>query len=86
MWLMTILSHSTLSFREHAGAITRVYKERSQKIMDALKKRSLRLSSLVSVEGKVSEAGGKNEKWANLTLVTKSKENTERLVELPQST
>ena len=83
MWLMTIMAPSPqilLSFREHAGAITRVYKEKSQRIMDALKKRSLRLSSLVSVEGNVSEAGGK--KCGNLTLITKSMENTERLVEL----
>ena len=69
---------SSPSFREHAGAITRVYKEKSQKIMDALKKRSLRLSSLETFEGKVSDAAGKNEKLASITVGTKSGVNNER--------
>ena len=62
--------------------MTRVYKEMSQRIMDALKKRSLRLTSLESVEGKVSS--DTTEKCANITLITNSKGNTERLVKMSQ--
>ena len=71
-----------LYIREHAGAITRVYKEKSQKIMEVLKKRSLRLSSLETFEGKVSDAPGKNEKLASITVGTKSGVNTERSVQV----
>ena len=54
----------------------------SQRIMDALKKRSLRMSTLESVEGKVStDTTGK---CANITVITKSRENTERLVKVSQ--
>ena len=62
--------------------MTRVYKERSQKIMDALKKRSLRLSSLETFEGKVYDAAGKNDKFASITVGTKSGVNTERSVQV----
>ena len=68
----------SLCYREHAGAITRVYKEMSQRIIDALKKRSLRMTSLESVEGRVSAD------TANITLITNSKGNTERLVKVSQ--
>ena len=54
----------------------------SPRIMDALKKRSLRMSSLESVEGKVST--GTTEKCANITIITKSRENIERLVKVSQ--
>ena len=50
--------------------------------MDALKKKSLRLSSLETFEGKVSDAPGKNEKLASITVGTKSGVNTERSVQV----
>ena len=49
--------------------------------MEALKKRSLRMSSLESFEGKVS-ATGKNDKFASISVGTKSGGNTERSVQV----
>ena len=50
--------------------------------MDALKKRSLRLSSLETFEGKVYDASGKKEKLASITVGTKSGVNNERSVQV----
>ena len=64
-------------YREHAGAISRVYKDMSLKIVAALKKRSLRLSSLETFEGKVTSVDGKNKKSASINVLTKSRGNVE---------
>merc|ERR1711915_267840 len=83
------VDHSSLQYellqlgtpKEHAGILSRLYRDNREKLIEAVRKESLRLSCLKSINWKldkeVGEAGGESEKIVKIEIETSNQRKDE---------